>query len=158
MSACCAVPAASGQACLPLTGCFTEHVYTAACPLSAQPLPTCKLPPLAPLSEEAAATLQQPAPVEAPLPGSAAASAGEGSAAAPVGAQQAAGEAGGGSADSSGAEPPAIDVLMGHHKQHWVAVRRHQKAQAAAATQRHAQRLQTFMALGGGAAAVPMQQ
>ncbi|PRW44347.1 hypothetical protein C2E21_6810 [Chlorella sorokiniana] len=126
------------------------------------PLPASKLSPLAPRSEEATATLQQPAPEEAPVPTSAAAPAGEGSAAAAgaaAGAQQGAAE-GGGSAGGSGSEPPAIDVLMRHHKQHWAAVRRHKQAQAAAATQRHAQRLQTFMTLGRGSAAVPvpMQQ
>lgn len=126
-----------------------------------QPLPASKLPPLAPPSEEASSLLQQPAPVEAPLPGSTAAPAGEGAAAAGAAASgQAAAEASGSGASGGGAEPPAIDALMQHHKQHWAAVRRHKKAQAAAATQRHAQRLQTFMALGGGAAAVPvpMQQ
>lgn len=126
--------------------------------LPVQPLPASKLPPLPAQSEEAATVLQQAAPIEAPLPAPAAAA--PAAAGAAIGAPVAAAEAGDSGAGSSAPEPPALDVLMKHHKQHWAAVRQHKKSQAAAAAQRHAQRLQAFMALGGGAAAVPvpMQQ
>ena len=123
-----------------------------------QPLPASKLPPLPAQSEEAAAVLQRSPPIEAPLPSPAAVA--PAAAGAAAGAPAAAAEAGGTGAGGSAPEPPALDMIMKHHKQHWAAMRQHKKAQAAAAAQRHAQRLQAFMALGGGAAAVavPMQQ
>ncbi|KAI3428712.1 hypothetical protein D9Q98_007536 [Chlorella vulgaris] len=101
-----------------------------------EPVSASKLPPLPPLSEESAATLQRAAPQESPLLGVA--------------------EAEAGGSGSSGSKPPAVAALMQHHKQHWAAVRQHRRAQAAAAQQRYAQRLQTVLTLPNAAVgAVP---
>ena len=123
----------------------------------AQPPSASKLPPLPPVSEEAAEVLRQAAPQQQPLPAPAPA------AAPAAGAASAAAEAAGDAATASSSEPPAVDVLLKHHKQHWAAVRQHRRTRAAAAQQRYAQRLQAYMQAGGavgGAAAlpIPMQQ
>lgn len=118
----------------------------------AEPLPTSKLPPLPALSEEAAAVVQQQPPQEPPFPGAPDAA---GAAGAGAGAAAAAGGSG---------TPPEVPDLLKHHQQHWKAVRQHAQARAAAAQQRHGQRLQAVLALGGsgvgagsGALPVPMQ-
>lgn len=115
-----------------------------------QPLPTSKLPPLPPLSEEAAAVVRLPPPQEPPLPGATEAGGG--------------GAEAGAAAAAAGSTPPEVADLLKHHQQHWKAVRQHAQARAAAAQQRHGQRLQAVLALGGsgvgagsGALPVPMQ-